>query len=148
MNAETESTRSPFDESEVHETESTKSPLVEFAVRELDRLGMFDDDADYEGNLGRAVVELLEVFSKQGHSGFSAFATVDLFSTLAMYKPLTAITSDPNEWTQVDSAGTLWQSSRNSTAFSTDGGKTYYFVNDEDKYMHDSAEPRDRLSYD
>ena len=64
----TESTQSPFDESAVRETESTRSPLVKFAVREMDRLGMFDDDADYEGNLGRAVVELLEVFSKQGHS--------------------------------------------------------------------------------
>lgn len=129
-------------------TESTQSSLIKFAVREMDRLGMFDKDSDYEGKIGEAVIELLEVFSKQGHSGFSEEATVNFFSMLALHKPLTAITNDPNEWMQVDSAGTLWQSSRDSSVFSVDGGKTYYFVDDEDKHMHDSAEPRGRLSYD
>lgn len=102
--------------------------LVEYAKNELQIAGLFDKDSDYEGRLGEAVMELVEVFAKQGHSGFSAGQTINLFSTLAKFKPLTPITSNPDEWMDVSemSGEPMWQSKRCPTFFSKDGGKTWY----------------------
>lgn len=72
--------------------------LVSFAREELDRLGLFDADSDYGGELGEAVMELIETFAKQGHSGMSAESVVKLFSRLASFKPLTHVTANPDEW--------------------------------------------------
>jgi len=44
--------------------------------------GFFDEDAPYDGMLGKAVLELIKVFSKQRHSGFSAGATKQLFNMI------------------------------------------------------------------
>jgi len=54
----------------------------EFFKRRLRELGMYDDDSDYDGMLGRAVEELSEVFGKQGHSGMSASVTRELLNKL------------------------------------------------------------------
>lgn len=109
------------------------SNLVEHARYEMTRAGMFDADADYGGALGNAVMELVETFAKQGHSGMSAVVTLALFHDLAQYKPIGGITSDPDEWTNVaDMAGQpLWQNKRRGTSFSRDGGKTWYDIEDE-----------------
>ena len=58
------------------------SPLQSYAYEWLKRQGLFDDDSDYGGMLGDAVFELIKVFSKQGHSGFSARITRALFNRL------------------------------------------------------------------
>ena len=34
---------------------------------ELELAGFFDEDSDYGGAIGEAVMELMEVFAKQGH---------------------------------------------------------------------------------
>ena len=108
------------------------SNLVNHAKEELKLAGLFDKDSDYGGMLGEAVLELVEVFSKQGHSGFSAHQTLELFNTVASYKPLTAIGSTKAEW--VDVAGNMgepmWQNKRRGTTFSRDGGKTWYDIDD------------------
>jgi hypothetical protein len=99
--------------------------LVKYAESELRRAGLFDADSDYDGAIGPAVLELVEKFAAQGHSGFSAHLTLSLFDTVAHFKPLSPITSDPNEWMEVES-GKMWQSKRSPTLFSKDGGKTWY----------------------
>jgi hypothetical protein len=48
----------------------------------LKNQGLFDEDSDYGGMLGEAVLELVKVFSKQGHSGFSAMLTKEMFYRL------------------------------------------------------------------
>jgi hypothetical protein len=60
------------------------SRLVEHATKELVRVGLLDHDADYDGQLGVDVLELMIVFAKQGHSGSSAEITIELFTKLAM----------------------------------------------------------------
>lgn len=50
--------------------------------KRLTELGMFDEDSDYDGMLGEAIMELSDTFAKQGHSGMSAAITVELFSQL------------------------------------------------------------------
>lgn len=105
------------------------SNLIDHAKHEMTRAGLFDDDADYNGAHAHAVMELIEAFAKQGHSGMSAAITLGLFYDLAQFKPIGSITSDPDEWGEV--ADALWQNRRRSTSFSRDGGKTWYDIEDE-----------------
>jgi len=58
------------------------SPLQTYAYDWLKSRGFFDEDSDYEGMLGEAILELVEVFSRQGHSGFSAGLTKEMFYRL------------------------------------------------------------------
>lgn len=67
-----------------------KEGLVDDAKRNLVAAGLFDADSDYSGMLGSAVLELVKKFAKQGHSGSSAYMTLELFDRVAKRKPLTA----------------------------------------------------------
>ena len=108
---------------------ATDSPLVAHARRELTLAGLLGKDSDYDGMLGEAALQIVETFATQGHSGMSAFATVDIAQRLMSYEPLTPLTNDPAEWNHIadDMAGRpdLWQSARKPDAFSNDGGLTY-----------------------
>jgi len=100
--------------------------LIQHAQLELKLAGLFDKDSDYGGEIGKAVLELVNVFGKQGHSGFSAEWTLEVFNKVASYKNLTPITSDPKYWIEVDKG--MWQNARYGSLFSKDGGKTWYDV--------------------
>ena len=98
--------------------------LVEHAKRELETIGMFDKDSDYEGMIGHAVMELIELFEKQGHSGASASIVRNLFNKVADYKPLSPITCEPNEWNNDNG---YYQNNRCSSVFKNEeDGKPYY----------------------
>lgn len=102
------------------------SNLIKHAQKELELAGMFDKDSDYDGALGKAVMELVKVFSKQGHSGFSAGRTLWLFDRVAKFQTIMPIGTTENEWMSV--AEGLWQNTRQSSVFSKDGGKTWYDI--------------------
>ena len=106
--------------------------LVEYAQDELKRHGLFDKDSDYDGMLGTAVMDLITVFSIQGHSGASAYMVSELFNKLSRYEPLSALTNDPSEWLDYGESNFL-QSTRRPDAFSADGGKTYYCLDEPKK---------------
>ena len=78
-----------------------KTNLEIHAENELRIAGMFDGDSDYGGALGHAVMELIRVFSNQGHSGFSAHRTLQLFSKVADYEPLMPLQGTSDEWNEV-----------------------------------------------
>ena len=105
--------------------------LVAHAKSELERAGLFDEDSDYDGMLGKSVLELVEKFAEQGHSGMSASMTLSIFNQVASYKTLTPITTDPKEWMKVSEEEPMWQNVRSSDCFSNDGGKTHYSIEDE-----------------
>ena len=42
--------------------------LAKHAEYELRKAGLFDKDSDYGGMLGKAVMDIVKVFAKQGHS--------------------------------------------------------------------------------
>lgn len=109
---------------------SEESSFVTWARDELQRAGLFDKDSDYEGMLGTEVMRMVETFSEAGHSGFSAALAASILARLSAWKPLTPITDSPDEWMHIDEdmAGepNLWQSRRQPSLFSYDGGKTYY----------------------
>ena len=96
--------------------------LHDYAIAELTRAGLLDGD-EYNFMLVNAVMELIDMFVSQDHSGYSASLTLDLFTKLANFEALTPLTNDPAEWCD---HGGLWQSRRNSECFSKDGGVTYY----------------------
>lgn len=125
------------------------SNLVTHAERELRKAGLFDADSDYGGMLADAVIELIAAFSKQGHSGMSAAMTRDLFARLSSFKTLTPLTSAPDEWMQVspdimaDGSPPVWQSLRQHSCFSNDGGKTYYDIDaGDDRAIKTAEEPK------
>jgi hypothetical protein len=53
-----------------------------FAKKYLDKVGAFDTDSNYGGMIGESVMELVETFSEQGHSGMSAHITGEAFAAL------------------------------------------------------------------
>lgn len=121
--------------------------LVEHAKREMELAGIFDKDSDYGGMLGPAVMKLVEVFAAEGHSGMSANICLEIFDLVARFKALTPITSDPSEWMDVKEYGgpdspAFWQNRRESTWFSTDGGKTAYNIDDPKREVKTMAEPK------
>ena len=97
---------------------------------ELELAGFFDEDSDYGGAIGEAVMELMEVFEKQGHSGGSAPIVASLFHKLANYKPLGPITGKDEEWGDVNDLGDgkPWYQNKRCSALFKDGkdGKPYY----------------------
>lgn len=64
------------------------SNLVDHANKELQKAGLFDKDSDYDGMLGEGVVELITTFANQGHSGYSAMITRELFHKLSNFEEL------------------------------------------------------------
>lgn len=54
----------------------------EMFIARLKELGMYDDDADYNGMIGGAVERMSQVFADEGHSGASAAITNGLWNKL------------------------------------------------------------------
>lgn len=102
------------------------SNLVNHARRELELAGLFDKDSDYNGMMGKAVLDLVEKFAAEGHSGFSAGMCISLFSRVASFKTLTPLTGADDEWTEVSDMEDLrWQNKRCSSVFKRADGTAY-----------------------
>lgn len=74
------------------------SSLVQHAKSELRAAGLFDADADFNGDVAVQVTSLMEVFAAYGHSGASVEQTLAVFERLARGKPLTPLTGEDDEW--------------------------------------------------
>lgn len=100
--------------------------LTTFAEDELRRAGLLDADSDYGGMLGRSVLEMVEKFSEQGHSGFSAAYAMSVLERLLRFQPLSPLTGEDDEWNDVSDVGgrdggPLFQNKRYSSVFKDDG---------------------------
>lgn len=62
------------------------SNLHEHAKEQLEKAGYYTDD--YGEMIANSVIDLIDLFSSQGHSGFSANMTIRLFSKLASWEDL------------------------------------------------------------
>lgn len=95
------------------------SNLTNHAEKELELAGLFKKDSDYGGMLGQNVMELVKVFSKQEHSGFSANMAIALFERVARFEPLAPLTGEDDEWVEVEPG--VFQNKRCSHVFKKNG---------------------------
>lgn len=119
--------------------------MKEWARRELERIPQ--DEEGMQGSINEGILEVVEVFVEQGHSGFSASYALSVLRRLLNWKPLTPLTGEDDEWCKpLDEDGTQ-QNKRcssvfrknhdNCTAydidgkiFSRDGGETWFSCRD------------------
>ncbi len=73
--------------------------LITYAKKEMER--MWPEPDDMQDMVKANVLELLEVFGNQGHSGSSAPYVLGLFQRLADFKPLGQLTGEDDEWMEV-----------------------------------------------
>lgn len=90
--------------------------LVEHAKRELDLIGIKGESSEeYDGAIRECVLQIVELFANQGHSGFSANMVCGLVEKLMRYEPLSPLTGEADEWVQVGEE--VWQNKRCSHVF-------------------------------
>ena len=97
--------------------------MIEFAKWQLNKLleKCTDEDSKImQEMMNNDVLELLKVFSEQGHSGFSASIATRLFYKLANHKLITEVEDNPDDW---DDNG---QHKYISSVFKRDDGTCYY----------------------
>ena len=92
--------------------------VVQHAIEEFKILGWDDDTDEMQMHACANVIELLEVFANQGHSGNSAPYITNLFNELARFKTIAPLTGEVGEWTEV--SDNLWQNKRCSAVFKDD----------------------------
>lgn len=107
------------------------SNLYQHAERELRAAGFYEPDSDYGEMLPAAVLELVAVFSKQGHSGMSASIVRQLFNTLVDFKPLSPVKGDEDEWAEVGEQNgvMVYQNKRLSSVFKEGVDGLPYYLN-------------------
>jgi hypothetical protein len=104
------------------------SNLKFHAQNEFVAAGWCDTNGVFKDEMQQAICEhvlkLLEVFSEEGHSGSSAPYAINLFSTLAKFKPIVPLTGEDWEWNDVaeNNGSPLWQNKRCSSVFKDDTG--------------------------
>lgn len=115
--------------------------LVDYAKRELALIGSTDDEMQQHMNTN--VLQLIEVFANQGHSGFSASYLIGTLERLMRFKPLNPLTGTDDEWNQVSDdteqnkrCSSVFRNKLNNTAYdieaevySEDGGETWSMGN-------------------
>lgn len=105
--------------------------LLQRAKFELRAAGLFDDDGDFNGDIGVQVSSLMETFCAYGHSGGSAAQTLEAFNRVATGKPLTPLTGDDSEWDDAHDVGGVQQNLRYSKVFRD--GERAWDTSDHDK---------------
>lgn len=101
--------------------------LLSHAVRELDAIGLTDED-DMNGMMRKHILHMVDEFCKEGHSGFSANYAISILSKLLKFEPLCPLTGEDSEWNEIakemsgSNNGTLYQNNRCSHVFKDDDG--------------------------
>lgn len=73
--------------------------LVEYAKSELARIDR--DEDGIQDKMNKDILDIVEMFSKQGHSGFSAGCVRSALERLLRFKPLTPLTGEDSEWDEI-----------------------------------------------
>lgn len=101
--------------------------LLSHAENELDLIGLTYQD-EMNGAMRKHILHMIEEFSKEGHSGFSANYAISILTKLLDYKPLSPLTGEDSEWMMISeemsgsNRGTLYQNKRASHVFKDDDG--------------------------
>lgn len=124
--------------------------LLEFSETELKKLeASCGDDAEalkMQQQVTKDVMQIVQIFTEQTHSGFSGAYILDLIERLLRYKPLMPLTGEDDEWEDCSQFGiddlqnkrcpsvfkrpdgtAYWVEGK---IFSDDGGKSWYTCGD------------------
>lgn len=95
------------------------SSSVEYAKSELARITK--DGDGLQNAINKNIIDIIEFFASQGHSGFTAGYAMSILERLFCFKPITPLTGEDDEWTNVsDEMGQrLFQNKRCSSVFKT-----------------------------
>lgn len=110
------------------------SNLVDYAKDELKKIGMIDSGNDYNDWATKAILDLIELFASQNHSGITAPYVANVFYRLAMFKPVSPLTGEDDEWKELGDGS--FQNKRYSAVFKDKDGIAYniegkVFIDDE-----------------
>lgn len=75
--------------------------LLSHAEHEL-KLLAGDKQDEMQDAMNKHILEMVKVFSEEGHSGFSAGYAVSVLEKLLRFEPLTPLTGADEEWTELD----------------------------------------------
>lgn len=119
------------------------SNLVDYAKEELKRIGMIDSGEPYNNLAAKEILDLIELFSSQNHSGFSAPYVASMFYRLSMFKPASPLTGVDDEWKELIDGSfqnkrcfSVFKDSKDGTAYNLEGkvfsddGETWYTCKD------------------
>lgn len=105
--------------------------LVEFSKMELDRILNTceeDDSKEIQQKINDDILQIVQIFSEQGHTGFTANYALNILERLLRYQPLSALTGEDDEWEDTSSFGsdqTSYQNKRCPFIFKDKDGKAY-----------------------
>ena len=106
-----------------------KSNLVKFAENELNIIiNKCEDkeDKEIQEMISKNILQIVKIFSQQGHSGFSASYAINLINKLLRFEPITPLTGADDEWIKLDyNADTKYQNKRCPRVFKNADGKAY-----------------------
>ena len=98
--------------------------LLEHAKLEFEILG-WPGECEMQQLACENILELLKVFSEQGHSGSSAPYILNHFQMLAKFDPISPLTGRDEEWAEVSDG--VFQNKRSSDVFKNGrNGRAYW----------------------
>ena len=121
--------------------DSVESNLVQHAWREMQIVGGLDDE--WQCQIVDNILELVDRFSEQGHSGTTASYVLKAVTKLMDFRPVAPLTGEDSEWNHVGMGEhECWQNNRfpevfkdskdgpaywsQGKIFSDDGGKSWF----------------------
>lgn len=96
------------------------SNLIDYAKNEL---SLINDGSEEQNEITSAILEVIQTFSNQGHSGFSAEYALNKLNRLMRFKPITPLTGEDDEWEL--KREDVYQNKRCSSVFKDEQGFCY-----------------------
>lgn len=125
------------------------SKFIDFCKKEVEIAGLLDKEKDFYGGMtGKAVLELCNIFAKQGHSGMSASVVASIFHRLTKWEPISPLTGEDDEWQNIGCG--LYQNKRCPSVFKEKDKayqSDYYIFQEEDGTTFTSKESRRDITF-
>lgn len=103
--------------------------MLDWAKHELDLIGLKENSGDEMNDAMRShIIHMVEEFTKEGHSGFSASYAIGILEKILRYEPLSPILGTDDEWCDVSERGDgsiVYQNKRCSHVFKDGDGQPY-----------------------
>lgn len=96
--------------------------LIKHAKQEFEVLG-WPGDCEMQKLMCHNILELIKVFSEQGHSGFSVNYLINHLKPLMSFEPISPLTGEDSEWCEIRDG--IYQNKRCSHVFKDEDGRAY-----------------------